>query len=191
MCLARPRRLFGNPNSPGMSAEVDKSFGIRTYPPSAGARFRIHSYKLIELEVPWNQGFMAVWRCGSALATGYGHNSFRIRTRTPATGACKPFGIRTYEISRPEVLWIPHLRKKGGGGGGWRYRPGGCLTDWTGSKPDTVSQWQARVILRSPSRIPKPRDGTGINGDATLSRRRLRGPGPGRGPRESQWSSAR
>src|SRR5713101_9290288 len=37
------------------------------------------------------------------------------------------------------------LPSKGGGGVPPRYRPGGCLTDWTGSKPDTVSQWQARV----------------------------------------------
>ncbi len=78
-----------------MSAEADKSSGIRTCPPSAGARFRIHSYKFIGLEVPWNQGFMAVWRCRSALAIGYGRNPFGIRTYEKH--ARKPFTIRTYK----------------------------------------------------------------------------------------------
>ncbi len=43
-----------------------------------------------------------------------------------------PFRINTYE-------------KHGGRGAENQYEPGTSLTDWTGSIPDTVSQWQARV----------------------------------------------
>src|SRR5260370_24228166 len=37
------------------------------------------------------------------------------------------------------------MKKQGEGGPVMGYGPGTSLTDWTGSIPDTVSQWQARV----------------------------------------------
>jgi len=33
-------------------------------------------YKFIGLKLPWNQGFMDVWRSRSALALGYARNPF-------------------------------------------------------------------------------------------------------------------
>ncbi len=59
-------------------------------------------YKFIGLEVPWNQGFMAVWRCRSALAIGYGRNFFGIRTYEKC--GAKFFRIRTYRITGLKAL---------------------------------------------------------------------------------------
>jgi hypothetical protein len=146
-----------NANSPGMSAEADNPFRMHSYEKPPRSFVKMPRYKFIGLKIPWNQGFMAVWRCRSALSLGFAHNFFGIRTYE--RGPRKPFGIRTCKFIALKAPWNEHLQKKGGGGGS-RYRPGGCLTDWTGSKPDTVSQWQARVILRSPSRIPSRGFGT-------------------------------
>src|SRR6266849_4198161 len=52
---ARPRRSFGNPNSPGMSAEAAKSLGIRTYEKRTRNSFRIRTYSFIALKAPWNE----------------------------------------------------------------------------------------------------------------------------------------
>ena len=52
---SEPRRSFGNANSPRMSAEADKSFGMRTYEKRPRKSFRMHTYKFIRLKAPWNE----------------------------------------------------------------------------------------------------------------------------------------
>src|SRR5712692_4269313 len=42
---AQPRRSFGNANSRRMSAEADKSFGMRIYEKCACKSFAMHSYE--------------------------------------------------------------------------------------------------------------------------------------------------
>src|SRR5713101_10144740 len=93
-----------NANSPKMSAEADNPFGMHSYEKRLRRFFRMPCYKFIGLKIPWNQGFMAIRRCRSALALACARNSFGMRTCPPSAGSCKPFGIRTYEIIRPEVL---------------------------------------------------------------------------------------
>jgi hypothetical protein len=111
VCLVLARRFFGNANSPGMFAEADKPFRMRSYEQWPRRFFRMPRYELIALKIPWNQGFMAVSRCRSAPAIGYGHNSFGIPTYEK--GSRKPFGMHTCKFIALKALWNEHLQKKG------------------------------------------------------------------------------
>jgi len=46
---------FGNANSRKMSAEMDKSFTMRTYEKRACKSLTIRTYKITGLKLPWNE----------------------------------------------------------------------------------------------------------------------------------------
>jgi hypothetical protein len=71
-------------------------------------------YKFIGLKTPWNQGFMAVRRCRSALALVYARNPIRMHCYEKR--ARKSRGIHSYKTDGLKVSWNHTVPKKGGGG---------------------------------------------------------------------------